>query len=342
MLSKLQCLILGVAVLASLGLATAGVGAVGIRHWIWGDTYCVRTTFAQIHGVEVGTRVRVLGKPAGTVESVELPSLPSGQVVLVLRLDGRVKQLIRADAVAQIVPEGMVGGKVIEISPGTDKAPYVADNALLASRPSQELGDLIARLDQKLVEIGNSRGSLGKILNEPEAYDELLGLLRQARATMAAMQRDAEAIKNLPVVGSYVRDPYRELLRANYQRSQQWFPEGDLFEPGQAVLTAQGRTRLDQLATWLNGQRSKQSEVVIASYAPATLESEYAVALTQRQSEAIGNYLTGHHSIQKTGWFSRRKIVTLGLGNNDPYLAQRDHLPVPRIEVIVFSPQPNS
>ena len=133
-LSRWQAALLGLVVLAGLGLGGLGLFAVGSRQWLWSDTFHLQVGFKQVRGVEVGTRVRVLGKPAGEVVDVQFPSRPGGDVVLKLRLDAGVRHLVRADASAQIIGEGLVGGKVVEIQPGREESEPVADGAFIASR----------------------------------------------------------------------------------------------------------------------------------------------------------------------------------------------------------------
>src|SRR5260370_35007615 len=102
-LSRMQALLLGAVVLAGLAVAGAGLFAGGSRQWLWSDTFHVTVGFAQIRGVDAGTRVRVQGIEAGEVEAVEPPAAPGGEVLLRLRLDGRLRHLIRADASVQIL-----------------------------------------------------------------------------------------------------------------------------------------------------------------------------------------------------------------------------------------------
>jgi phospholipid/cholesterol/gamma-HCH transport system substrate-binding protein len=338
-LSALQALVLGSAVLACLVVGSLGLFSIGTRHWLWSDTFHLRAGFRQIQGVEIGTRVRVLGKEAGEVEVIELPAEPSGPIVLHLRLDGRLRHLVRADASAQIVAEGMVGGKAIELSPGSDSADAISDNALIASRPSTELTDMLAQVNTTLQRIGQGEGSIGKLVKEDDAYQELLKLLRQGRGTMASLKQNADALKGMPLVRNYVQDPYKELIRPDCERNRQWFPEADLFEPGHAVLTTQGRKHLDELAPWLEGLKHKGSEVVVAAYADPAADADVARTLTQKQSEAVCDYLVNQHAAQKLGWFSRRKVVALGCGTDAPPVPDKEPLPVPRVEVLVFVPQ---
>jgi phospholipid/cholesterol/gamma-HCH transport system substrate-binding protein len=339
-LSRLQATILGAVILASLALAAGGLFAVGNRQWLWGDTFHVTIGFPQIRGVEAGTPIRVQGIEAGEVERVEPPAAPGGEVILCLRLSGRLRHLIRADASAQIVSEGMIGGKVVEIDPGSAAAPVIEENARLASRPTRDLADVLGQVNAALEGIRNGQGTVGKLVQDPEAYASMLALLQQSRDTLAAFQQDAEALKRLPVVRSYVEDPQALLVRSDCERNRQFFAEGDLFEPGRAVLTTSGRQRLDELGSWLAGLKCKGSEVVIVAYAdPKCTDPGVARALTKQQSEAVCAYLKQRHSVQKIGWFRWRKVTALGLGTASPLLPEKEFLPPSRVEVLVFVPQ---
>jgi phospholipid/cholesterol/gamma-HCH transport system substrate-binding protein len=339
-LSRLQATILGVVVLASLVLAAGGLFAVGNRQWLWKDTFHVTVGFPQIRGVDAGTPIRVQGIEAGEVERVDPPATPGGEVILYLRLSGRLRHLVRADASAQIVSEGMIGSKVVEIDPGSAAAAVVEENARLAARSTHDLTDVLGQVNAALEGIRNGQGTVGKLVKDPEAYANLLALLQQSRDTLASFQQDAEALKRLPVVRGYVEDPQALLVRSDCERNRQCFAEAELFEPGRAILTANGRQRLDELAPWLAGLKTKGSEVVIVAYAdPKRIGPSVARTLTRQQSEAVCDYLKARHAIQKTGWFRWRKVTALGLGTASPPLPEQQALPPSRVEVVVFVPQ---
>src|SRR5439155_26017404 len=145
-LSKLQATILGVVRLAGLAFAGIGIFAVGDQQLLWSDKLQVTTGFRQIRGLEVGTPVRVQGIKAGQVVAVEAPAEPGGDVIVHLRLSGRMRNLIRSDAAVQIVSEGMLGGKALEINPGTPSAQPIQEHARLASRPTAELNDMLGQV----------------------------------------------------------------------------------------------------------------------------------------------------------------------------------------------------
>jgi phospholipid/cholesterol/gamma-HCH transport system substrate-binding protein len=338
-LSPGQALVLGLVVVAGLGLGTVGLFAVGGQYWPWNHSFHVRAGFPKIHGVEVGTRVRVQGMDAGEVEAIDLPDRPGGDVVLRLRLKGPFRSLVRADASAQIASEGMVGGKVVEIEPGTATEP-VPDNALIATRPGADLNDVLAQVSGTLQGIRDGEGTIGKLARDPEGYAALLSLLKQSEKTMASVQQDADALKRVPYLGGYVEDPQALLVRPNCERNRWCFAGTDLFEPGRAVLTSPGKKRLDDIAPKVNGFRQPGTEIVVVSFAdPKTTPAETARLLTRQRSEAVCTYLKDRHGIHKVGWLGSRKVTPLGMGVQLPPVPETDNLPPSRVEVLVFVPQ---
>jgi phospholipid/cholesterol/gamma-HCH transport system substrate-binding protein len=202
------------------------------------------------------------------------------------------------------------------------------------------LTDVLGEVKSTLAEIREGQGTVSKLLKDPQAYSQLIAALQQSKETLESFKQDADAIKRLPVVRSYVEDKEALLVRPNCERNRQWFAERDLFEPGRAVLTADGRRRLDELAPWLAGLKHKGSEIVVVTYSdPLAPNANVASTLTRQQSDAVCNYLKGQHAVQKMGWFSSRKVTPLGLGTSPPPVAEKEQLPSARVEVLVFVPQ---
>jgi phospholipid/cholesterol/gamma-HCH transport system substrate-binding protein len=333
-LSRGQAILLAIVVLIGLVLGTVGLFAVGSRSWFRGDALHVRSGFRSVQGVELGTRVRVQGIDAGEVVAVEPPATPGGDVVLRLRVNGRLRHLIRADATVQVMSEGLIGGKVVEIHPGSPSADPVAEDAVLASRSGTELTEVLAEVKSTLQGVRDGEGALGR---------ELVSTLQQTREAMGSFQKTGDAVRKLPIVRGYARDAQALLVRPDCERVRTVFAESDLFEPGRATLTVPGRQRLDELAPRLKGslRHEKADLVVVACADPNTNGSPgLARTVTESQSAAVCDYLKDHHSIQKAGWITWREVTALGLGT-DPYPGEQmsEELPPGRVEVLVFVPQ---
>src|SRR5262249_40230395 len=243
------------------------------------------------------------------------------------RIKGKHKNAVKRDSVVVIVNEGMLGGKVVEIRPPLRKPGQPApdtrpapEGALLASGQSAELTDVLGSVGETLAGLKNGEGTLGKLAKDPEAYEALVGLLKsshqaveQGKDTMSTIQRDADALKRVPLLGRYVEDPQTLLVRGNMERNRKTFAEEELFEPGRAVLTARGREKLDDIGPWLTGLKHKGSDVVVVSYADRKkADPKAALTLTRQQSQAVVDYLKKQHAVQKMGWLSSRKVTPLG------------------------------
>jgi phospholipid/cholesterol/gamma-HCH transport system substrate-binding protein len=198
-LSRGQAVVLGLVVLATLILSGLALFAVGSRQWV-SDAFHVRASFADVAGVEVGTRVQVQGVDAGEVESIELPAEPGGAVILHLRVAGKVRQLVRADSRVVITGETLFSGKIVRILPGSSNSAVVEDHALLAGQSGGELTDQVSsaavKLDKILTEVQSAmdklhsgEGPLGAAATDlKQAAAKLNTVLGQADETMQGIQ----------------------------------------------------------------------------------------------------------------------------------------------------------
>jgi len=348
-LSGWQALVLGLVVCAGVGLGAAGLFVVGGRGWYGPQAFHVKAAFRDVKGVGKGTRVRIKGMDVGEVADVLPPQSPDDPVVLRLVIKGEYRGLVRSDSVVHIENDGLVGGKLLNIQPpGKPAGPAPA-----APNPVEEdqllAGDSSDLMDQVAAAVGgvqDGKGSLGKFVTDDTAHAAFVDLMQQGTRTLKkseqaadALQADAEAVKKLPLVGGYVEDPSGLLERYNFQRDRRYFAAADLFEPGRAVLTAQGRQRLDAIAPWLEGMKHPGSDVVVVAYAdPRTPNPQSARTLTRQQSETVCEYLKKQHNIQSMGWFSSRRVTALGQGVNPPPMAEAEALPPDRVEVQVYTP----
>lgn len=348
-LSRWQALILGLVVVVGLTLAAVAVFAVGSRGWFGSNALRVQAAFREIKGVEVGTRIRIHGIDAGEVVGIERQADDNHPVLLRLLIKHTFREDIREGSTVRIVSEGMLGTKSLEIRRPRSPAPPVPDGATLASEPNPDLGDVLAQVNDALKGLKSGDGTLGKLVTDPRAYEALVVLLEagkdaavKSKETMSSLQRDADALKKVPILGGYIEDPTAILVRANFEKNRKVFSETELFEKGRAVLTTSGRARLDEIAPWLLGLKHSGSEVVVVAYAdPKEGDGPGTLAVTRQQSTAVADYLKSRHKVHHMGYWgwSTRKVTTLGQGTARPPMPETDPLPAGRVEVIVFVPQ---
>ena len=355
-------------VIAVFALAGFAIHQVAGRQWRVQKTFQLRAQFASIGGIDIGHRVRLQGIDAGVIESVVPPSAPGEPVGLIFRIDDGLRPLIRTDAVAKIVSEGVVGPKVVEIVPGRADAPALSGpHPSIASERPLEMSDLMKRAassldhldavtvaaEKGLEEINliasavrKGEGSLGKLVKEDEAYRKLVSLTDRGEKTLGELQDNLGAMKQTWPISRYFNnraffDKDRVLFHPGAVRDSRVIREEELFEPGRSTLTANGRRKLDEVGVWFNKAKRPTSEVVIAGFSDDPRDPDLVQALTQEQAEAVRKYLVDKHSLDSAGWFSSRKVAAVGFGLESPRTldATTAALPPRRVEVILFTPQ---
>ncbi|MBS1985438.1 MAG: MCE family protein [Bdellovibrionales bacterium] len=112
----------------------------------------VRGFFRDIRGLNVGAPVFYSGIQVGRVKGYQFPTVEeskiSGQetgVYVVVGLFGEHKKRIQHDAVMTIATQGVLGDKVIVLTPGKGGSEPVKKNETLVSLQPQELGDYFKR-----------------------------------------------------------------------------------------------------------------------------------------------------------------------------------------------------
>ena len=181
--------------------------------------------------------------------------------------------------------------------------------------------------------------SLAAVRNEVEGMKTFV---RSGQEAVTAIKQDAEAVKALPIVRSYVEDPVATLIRPDCEKDRVVYSPDALFEPNTSILTPAGKERLNECAAWLNGQQQKKSEVVVASFEDPKspdLTGPGAKTLTKKQAETIAEYFK-ERGVHKMGYITRRRKVTfVGQGFDPTPVVEKETLAARRIEVILFVPR---
>ena len=162
----------GVFVVGGLAIFALGLFMIGDRRFLFDDLFMVNAEFAQVAGLRDGAAVRVNGLEAGEVLDIAIPPSPAGRFRVRMRLREELRPLVRADSVASIRTDGIVGGRYVQIEAGSESSPAVDDGGVLKAREPFDFADL---LDQGTKTID----SVNLTINELRSHlDEVVGLVR--------------------------------------------------------------------------------------------------------------------------------------------------------------------
>ena len=190
----------------SLLLLLTIIFLIGKQKNMFGGTFYVYAHFKNISGLKEGNYVRYAGINVGTVDNISM--LNDTTVVVGLLLQKKIKAYIKEDAMASIGSDGLMGDKLIAISPGSYSLPLVKDGGIVKtvnpvdvdrivnnfSKISDNAEALTGDLASIMNKINNGGGSFGKLLNDDKLVKNLEGTITSAKATVGTVQKTATSV----------------------------------------------------------------------------------------------------------------------------------------------------
>lgn len=176
---------LGMFTVVGLSLFVISIYFIGKNKNMFGSTFTLKTKFKNVSGLKVGNNVRFSGINIGTVKSIQFISDSAVAVHLIIKED--VQKYLKTDAIASIGSDGLMGDKVLTISPGSSSNEIIKDNATIASVQAVEMEDLMNsvkksvdntaiitdQLAQFTVNINNKQSVISKLMTDASFANSL-------------------------------------------------------------------------------------------------------------------------------------------------------------------------
>ncbi|CAK8721358.1 MAG: outer membrane lipid asymmetry maintenance protein MlaD [Candidatus Electrothrix sp. AX5] len=127
-----------------LGFAAFGWLALQLGEVSWlgeGSTYTLYAEFENISGVKTGADVQIAGVTIGSVAELRLSKDDFAVATLKLNKDIHLAK----DSMASVKSQGIIGDKIIQITPGGDEELYQAGDVIVDTESSVDLESLISK-----------------------------------------------------------------------------------------------------------------------------------------------------------------------------------------------------
>lgn len=191
----------GLFVLVSLFLIAVGIFYV-TGAGFFGPKYQLKTYFPEVAGISNGAPVRLDGVDIGNVLSVRMSPQAANKPVdkghnieVTLRLDKRYQRYVLTDSTATLVTEGLLGNRYVNISRGLTGAP-LQENQEVPGTAEKSLADVMASMQgltadfqTMIVDLRDGKGTLGKLLTDDAAYNNLNSVLEKSNAMVGDIQK---------------------------------------------------------------------------------------------------------------------------------------------------------
>jgi phospholipid/cholesterol/gamma-HCH transport system substrate-binding protein len=193
---------------------------------LFSKRYELQAYLKEAGGLRQGGSVMVAGQLAGTIKEITLLPVDMDtmrNVRVIVGIDQKLQPQVRGDSRARVKTLGLLGDKIIDISPGTPKTAPLDDGDTLRvsealdyeqilTKAASAVDDVVAlahdmsALTRSLV---SGRGTIGQLLTNPSLYNQLESTLGRTNAMLARVQNSNGTIAR------FLDDPtlYNEMVR---------------------------------------------------------------------------------------------------------------------------------
>jgi phospholipid/cholesterol/gamma-HCH transport system substrate-binding protein len=229
------CTIFGFLILA------CGIFVLGARRNMFGTTFLIYGRFRNISGLQIGNSVRFGGINVGTITGINIEN--DSTIEVTMRLKERVHRFLKEGAMASIGTDGLMGDKLINISPGPgENKPIAGGGQVLTTNPTDfdkilkkisNVADNAETITSSLagiaVQINSGKGSIGRLIYSDSLEKGLESTVKTTHETIKAANKGVEgfqenmtAIKhNFLVKGYYKKKEKKERKEERKEERQE-------------------------------------------------------------------------------------------------------------------------
>ncbi len=213
---------LGVFVTLAIVLFVVAIYFIGSRQYLFSRTFELSAVFKDVAGLQAGNNVRISGINIGSIEYLEITSDSTVRVDMVIRKNAQ--QFIKADALATIGSEGLMGNKVINIVAGSPEKSTVENGAVLATITPVSVDEIMNNLSETIdyatiiaydiseltTGIRAGRGAIGKLLVDSTFAQTLDQTMVNAQQATDGLNENMEAAKENFLLRGYFNKKEKE------------------------------------------------------------------------------------------------------------------------------------
>jgi phospholipid/cholesterol/gamma-HCH transport system substrate-binding protein len=231
---------LGLFSVAALVIAIAAVYYIGKQKNKFGAVLHINSYFNSVSGLKVGSNVRLGGIDVGTVDGINLVTDTTVQVSMIIQKN--IQKFIKADAKASIGSEGLMGDKVVTITPGTPSQPVIKDGDSLGSRQPIETDQIMASLktsaDNAAIittnladissRISSGHGALGKLLHDTSLSSNISSTMRNLNSSTHKLDQNMEAAQHNFLLRGFFKKKERDKKKKQDEEAAKRKQEDDI------------------------------------------------------------------------------------------------------------------
>ena len=199
--------VVGIFVAGCLVLFTVGLFLIGNSNQLFTRSFNIYAEFSKITGIVKGGKVRVAGMDAGTVTKIDVPARPGAKFRVHFRIVDTLHPIVRADSIASIQTDGLLGNKYLEIDAGSPAQPLAKMDSLIGSTEPLDWGDLMDEISNAVKQVN------GVLSGAKEQLTSTLAQIEGASRSANLLMQDARPqVKSILASANAVGENLREII----------------------------------------------------------------------------------------------------------------------------------
>jgi phospholipid/cholesterol/gamma-HCH transport system substrate-binding protein len=216
---------IGLFTLAGMAVLLVGIFLIGARKNMFGNKYIIYGTFKNVSGLQPGNMVRFNGINIGTIQAINIST--DSTVTVAMSLQTNVQRYIKIDAVAGIGSDGLMGDKLITITPGNHGTEPILDGGFIATTVPMDFDKTLAKFNRVVDNatsittaiadisgrISSGQGSLGRLVYHDDLERGLERTVEAAHNTVTTATRTVAAVHETIVSAHETIDSAKATLK---------------------------------------------------------------------------------------------------------------------------------
>lgn len=194
----------GIFIAIGILIFVLGIFTLGSQKKTFVKSFTLSVVFNDIQGLKKGNNVWFSGVKIGTIKKIDF--FGTSQVRVQLSIEEDVHKYIHKDAGASISADGLIGNKIVVITGGNPKFPFVEDGDILKVNSSLSTDDIMKTLqvnNKNLVDVTSNfrilskslidgKGAAGALLSDEQLANNFRSMVANLNRTSLAASQSAQ------------------------------------------------------------------------------------------------------------------------------------------------------
>lgn len=196
----------GIFIFIGLVIFVLGIFVLGGQRKTFVKSFSLNVVFSDIQGLKTGNNVWYSGVKVGTIKKIQFYG--KSEVQVILSVEEEAHKYIHKDATASISSDGLIGNKIIVISGGNPKYPFIEDGDRLQVSTTLSTDDIMKTFqvnNKNLVDITSDfktlanglvegKGAAGALLADEKIANNFRAIVTNLERTTASTNRMAREL----------------------------------------------------------------------------------------------------------------------------------------------------